>query len=201
MIEQSRVSNQDSCATSIWQPLSLCFPSEVSTLLLPHKLDHVHRLFIHIDISPLHLSDLLVHPAGWIPATHMHPCGVMKSIQLQDLAPSLFPACIKLLGFNRQDRDSISLNGQYLSSSINWQCSFRQRQAPSCWQMRSLTQVSYRCNKHYQIKICVGRAGSRVREGTTAVFCQKKKSRYCRVKLNYQRRFQGCDHQVPLCVS
>ena len=53
----------------------------------------------------------------------MHSCGVKKSTQLQGLASSLFLTCIKLLGFNRQDRDSITPNGQYLSSSINWQCS------------------------------------------------------------------------------
>lgn len=55
LVEQSRFSNQDSSPTSIWKPLSLCFPSEVSTLFFPpsQQLKTMHTLCIDRDIPPL----------------------------------------------------------------------------------------------------------------------------------------------------
>lgn len=116
VLVEPRVSNQGSSATSIWQTLSLHVSSEVSTLLLSHKpaLRPCTQICIHIDISPLpehtqiYLCTLMVESLQ-LPRT---PVQLWK--QLQDLPSSLFPTHIKLIGFNRQDRDRITLNGQYL---------------------------------------------------------------------------------------
>lgn len=84
--------------TSRWRPCTCCASRDIPSLPVQ---------------TQIYLCTLLVE------SLHL-PCTPMESGKVLGYRTSW----LKLLGFNRQDRDSITPNGQYTSSSIKWPCSF-----------------------------------------------------------------------------